>query len=59
MLDPAMEGPWMTDRERLEEWLALLDEAYLPCLIEVAAILVADQHGMLIDEWLAGSEEPS
>lgn len=41
----------MTDRQRLEEWLALLDETYLPCLVEVAAVLVADQHGLLPNDW--------
>ena len=37
----------MTDRARLQEWLDLLDDDYLPCLIEVAAVLVADQYGLL------------
>jgi hypothetical protein len=51
---PKTKGPGMTDRQRLQEWLALLDDAYLPCLVEVAAVLVADQHGMLADDWEYG-----
>ena len=42
----------MTDLQRLQEWLILLDDSYLPCLIEVAAVLVADQYGVVDEGWM-------
>lgn len=35
----------MTDLERLFEWTELLDDDGLACLVEVAAVLAADQIG--------------
>ena len=36
----------MTEAERLLEWVKLLDEPAIACLVEVAAILLADQYGL-------------
>lgn len=37
----------MTEAERLLEWVELLDEPAIACLVEVAAILLADQYGLV------------
>ena len=37
----------MSDIERLNEWAELLDAPALACLVEVAAVLAADQFGVL------------
>ena len=42
----------MTDRQALFEWLGLLDDDYIQCLIEVAGVLFADQNGIDIAPWL-------
>lgn len=39
----------MTDLERLLEWTDLLDDDRLACLVEIAAVLVADQMGVYSD----------
>lgn len=39
----------MTDRERLLEWTDLLDDDRLACLVEIAAVLAADQIGVYAD----------
>ena len=39
----------MTDLERLFEWTELLDDGRLGCLVEVAAVLAADQIGVYSD----------
>ena len=36
----------MTYVDRLLEWTALLDDAGLACLVEIAAVLAADQMGV-------------
>jgi hypothetical protein len=41
----------MTERQRLSEWIAMLDDTYVACLIEVAAVLFADQCGVDIGAW--------
>lgn len=41
----------MSDIERLNEWAELLDAPALACLVEVAAVLVADQHGLISPDW--------
>lgn len=39
----------MTDLERLLEWTDLLDDDRLACLVEIAAVLAADQMGVYSD----------
>jgi hypothetical protein len=39
----------MTDLERLLEWTDLLDDDRLACLVEIAAVLAADQIGVYLD----------
>jgi hypothetical protein len=39
------------DRQALTDWMELLDDRYLECLIEVAAVLLADQCGFDISPW--------
>ena len=39
----------MTDLQRLLEWTELLDDAGLACLVEIAAVLAADQMGVFSD----------
>lgn len=41
----------MTDMERLLEWASLLDKDFLACLVEVAAVLAADQQGLISPDW--------
>lgn len=36
--------------DRLAEWGRLLDEGRLACLVEIAAVLAADQVGVFV-EW--------
>ena len=36
----------MTEQQRLWEFTQLLDEPFVACLVEVAAIVLADQHGL-------------
>jgi hypothetical protein len=43
-----MEGS-MTDLQRLLEWTDLLDDDRLACLVEIAALLAADQIGVYSD----------
>jgi len=35
----------MNDWERLQDWLELLDDGRLACLVEIASVLAADQAG--------------
>ncbi len=39
----------MNDWERLQDWLELLDDGRLACLVEIAAVLAADQMGVYSD----------
>lgn len=39
----------MTDLVRLLEWTDLLDDDRLACLVEIAAVLAADQIGVYSD----------
>jgi hypothetical protein len=39
----------MNDRERLQDWIELLDDDRLTCLVEIAAVLAADQMGVYSD----------
>jgi hypothetical protein len=41
----------MPDRNALNEWIDLLNDSYLSCLIEVAAVLLADQCGLDVESW--------
>ena len=41
----------MTERQRLSEWIAVLDDTYVACLVEVAAVLFADQCGVDVSPW--------
>jgi len=43
-----MEGK-LTDTDRLLDWTELLDDDRLACLVEIAAVLAADQMGMYLD----------
>lgn len=45
------EGEPMTEQERLWEFVALLDDAFVSCLVEVAALLLTDQHGFTDLDW--------
>lgn len=38
----------MDDIERLNDLVSLLDNNSLSCLVEVAAVLLADQYGLLL-----------
>jgi hypothetical protein len=39
----------MSDLHRLLEWTQLLDDDRLACLVEIAAVLAADQMGVYSD----------
>lgn len=39
----------MNDWDRLAEWLELLDDDRLACLVEIPAVLAADQVGVYSD----------
>ena len=39
----------MTDLQRLLEWTGMLDDDRLACLVEIAAVLAADQIGVYSD----------
>lgn len=41
----------MTEQERLWEFVQLLDEPFVTCLVEVAAVLLTDQHGFAAPDW--------
>jgi hypothetical protein len=43
------EGFTVIDRQALCDWTSLLDERYVECLIEVAAVLLADQYGFDVE----------
>ena len=39
----------MSDWDRLSEWVSLLDDSRLACLVEIAAVLASDQMGVYVD----------
>lgn len=41
----------MTEQERLWEFVQLMDTTSVACLVEVAAILLADQLGLTEPDW--------
>jgi hypothetical protein len=41
----------VNDRQRLEEWVVLLNDDILACLVEVAAVMAADQMGLADPNW--------
>ena len=41
----------MNNLVRLMQWAELLNDDFLACLVEVAAVLVADQSGLTDPDW--------
>ena len=39
-------GELVSDWDRLSEWVSFLDDSRLACLVEIAAVLAADQIGV-------------
>ena len=46
-----LKGEPMNNLARLMQWAELLDDDFLACLVEVAAVLAADQNGLTDPDW--------